>query len=64
MGGLRVSVRLLAVLVGACGVLFGLVVLAHRVMVYCLMMVMSRCGVARRRLVMVLNGGMLILGGH
>jgi hypothetical protein len=59
-----VRVPLFAVLMGGCGVLFGPVVLAHRVMVCCLMMVVSRGGMASSGLVMVFDGRMLFPGGH
>lgn len=62
VGGLRVLVRLLAVLLRRRRVLFGGLVLAHLVMVCRLQMMVRRRRMVRCRLVMTLVGRVLGLG--
>ncbi len=64
MRSLRVPVGLLAMFVGGGGVLLGLVVLTHRMVVGRLVVVMSGRTVVSGGIMMVLGGGMLGLFSH
>jgi hypothetical protein len=64
MGRLRVTVGLLAMVVGGGGVLLRLVMLADFVVVSRLVMVMDSRTMVGRGLVMVLCGGMFALVSH
>jgi hypothetical protein len=64
MRSLRVPVGLLAVIVSRCGVILGLVVLTHRMVVRRLVMMMSRSAVMSGGIMVVLTRGMFVLVGH
>jgi hypothetical protein len=64
VGGLRVAMSLIAVLMGGRRVLLGLVMLSVLVVVCCLVMVMRCGGVSSGRFVVMLGRRMFSLFGH